>query len=62
MSKTVKENVKYQHSAIVLFVFYFKRRKQNLLLCKTGSRVVHLLILDKIFKIEKQTLVFVFVN
>ena len=35
----------------------FKRRKQNLLLYKTGGRFVHKLISDKIFKIEKQTLV-----
>ena len=32
-----------------------KRQKQNLL-CKTGGRVVNKLILDKIFKIGKQTL------
>ena len=34
-------NVKYQHSEIVFICVLFKRRKQNLLLCKTGGRVVH---------------------
>ena len=32
---------KISHSAIVFICVLFKRRKQNLLLCKTGGRVVH---------------------
>ena len=37
----VYENVKYQHSAFFFICVLFKRRKQNLLLCKTGGRVVY---------------------
>ena len=35
------KNVTYQHSAIVFICVLFKPRKQNLLLCKTGGRVLH---------------------
>ena len=61
MSKTVKENVKYQHSAIVLYMFYLSGENKICYSAKLGVGLCNSSY-KTIFKIEKQTLVFVFVN
>ena len=57
MSKTVWENVKYQHSAIVLYVFYLSGENK---ICSAAKLGVGLCISS--YEIEKQNFGFVFVN